>query len=229
VNQHPIDEAIRTAVHNAVAPVSAGQDLFDRVRTTSIRRQRRTRAATVACGTILLGASLTVALSAGHGSGSVQTPTGPFRSAIGQPDPSDCPTNPDGMSPGPRDGSQEKLAPGTPAEILVCDYVPISGSSGYVLVTGWKLTGDSVSDLVTALNSPLDPVPACTSDGTVGDPHREALFFHLRYDSAPDVVIIANIRTGDPCGDVEGNGELFGVWKNGVPPLIEPYFSGSLR
>ena len=192
------DERLRTAVHEAVAPVTSGMDMMERVRAGVARRRRRRRVAGSATAVVALAAGFGLTPVLRHGSTTDST------AGVAAPDCSaatayhDLPLH--GTPP-----STDYLVPPTPIEAVACnvtDYTQAEMTErqkeGLALATGQvdseqRLTGERLRAVAAAVNS-ATPGAGLTDPGPKWATDRLVIVF--RYRSRPDVVVTTQLSYG---------------------------------
>jgi hypothetical protein len=215
------DDALRAAVHEAVAPVTAGFDVMDRVRGGVVRRRRRMQAAGSAAVVVALAAGVTVATTR-HGS----TDDG---SAAGVTAPSCGPRTLELRN---RPGMAQHMVPDTPVLAVACYALTVQdltshGAGAKPPTTTEKdtpLAGDLLKQVVRALDSDTTP----GANDVPGPPtgRNENLTLIFRYRSGPDVVVEMDLIASN--GTTISNGVVQAHYSpKPIPDVLQALGSGS--
>lgn len=203
------DGVLRAVVHDAVADVSASLLLMDRVRAGFARRRRRVIVTRTLATALIAAAAVAGPMYALHGRSRTEQPADQVPLA--------CPAVPERPSPeGQRQGTDQRLVPGTPVEALACDYLSVYGPNSNAVATSLvrsdALAGSRLTDVVAALNSPF----------TVGEPdcpfipRQNFLLITFRYPTGADVTALVPV-SGCPA---VSNGPRSGLFVSGLPPTV---------
>lgn len=210
------DEQLRTAVHDAVGPVTAGFDLMDRVRGGARRRRRRMRAGGSALAVVALAAGISLA-SQWHGGFAENSAAG-----VAVPDCATA-TAPQLLMAINTPGDGSNLVPGTPVVAVACavrtdrgsvpSAVPVSTLQGQQL-----LRGDQLRQIVATLNK---AAPGNASVNPSVPQQSVTVTILFRYKSHRDVTVTIPLYDNRAMIMAGPSGKDAHYWPKPIPDVIK--------